>query len=103
MWWLPNASPGLLTDQYHPDAAYVSWRAGRNEAVTFDLYTRSAPYDGAYLLTAGQALALEFACAFRYTEDDLAFLAQTRAYHADFLAELRTLRFSGEIWAMPEG
>src|SRR5579863_4943962 len=64
---VPSFHPGLMTDMYHPDSAYVSWRTGHNGLTTFDLYTRTAPFGGAYLLVAGLESALEFAQAFRYT------------------------------------
>ncbi len=99
----PNFHPGLMTDMYHPDSAYVSWRTGRNGLTTFDLYTRKAPFGGAYLLVAGLEAALEFAQTFRYTEQELRFLAQIRDYDTEFLNELGRLRFTGEILAMPEG
>lgn len=92
-----------MTDMYHPDAAYVSWRTGFNGLTTFDLYTRTAPFGGSYLLVAGIEAALEFAQAFRYTPEELRFLAHIRDYDAAFLDELGTLRFTGEILAMPEG
>jgi nicotinate phosphoribosyltransferase len=95
--------PGLLTDMYHPDAAYVSWITGRNGITTFDLYVRAAPFGGGYLLLAGLEAALQFVQAFRYTADELAFLARIRDYDAAFLDELARLRFTGEIAAMPEG
>jgi nicotinate phosphoribosyltransferase len=96
--------PGLLTDLYHPDSAYVAWRSGRRDAITtFDLYARRGPFGGAYLLVAGLEMALEFVRSFRYTEDDLAFLSQIRDYDPGFLDFLGSLRFSGEILAMPEG
>src|SRR5215213_2755740 len=95
--------PGLMTDLYHPDAAYVAWRYGRLHETTFDLYTRKAPFGSAYLLFAGLEQALEFLQAFRYSDEDLAFLQQVRDYDRGFLAFLRELRFSGEILAMPEG
>lgn len=88
---------------YHPDAAYVSWVTGRNGVATFDLYARSAPFGGAYLLVAGLEAALEFAQAFRYEPDELAFLSRIRDYDAAFLDELAALRFTGDIHAMPEG
>src|SRR5690242_4656980 len=99
----PSFHPGLMTDMYHPDSAYVSWRTGRNGLTTFDLYTRRAPFAGAYLLVAGLEAALEFAQSFRYTEQELKFLAQIRDYDAAFLDELSRLRFTGEILALPEG
>lgn len=99
----PRIRAGLMTDLYHPDSAFVSWRTGRNGLTTFDLYTRTAPFGGAYLLVAGLENALEFVQAFHYTEEDLRFLAQIRDYDTAFLDELANLRFTGEILAMPEG
>jgi len=95
--------PGLLTDLYHPDSAYVAWRANRSARTTFDLYARRAPFGGTYLLVAGLEMALEFVRSFRYTAEDIAFLQQIRDYDPAFLEHLQHLRFSGEILAMPEG
>lgn len=99
----PRIHPGLMTDLYHPDSAFVSWRTGLNGLTTFDLYTRTVPFGGAYLLIAGIEGALEFAQAFHYTPEDLRFLAHIRDYDSAFLDELATLRFTGEILALPEG
>ncbi len=99
----PSIHPGLMTDMYHPDSAYVSWRTGFNGLTTFDLYTRTAPFKGAYVLVAGIEAALRFVQAFRYTDEELRFLAHIRDYDAAFLDELAGLRFTGEILAMPEG
>ncbi len=99
----PRIHPGLLTDLYHPDSAFVSWRTGLNGLTTFDLYTRTVPFGGAYLLIAGIEGALEFAQAFHYTPEDLRFLAHIRDYDSAFLDELATLRFTGEILSLPEG
>ena len=52
--------PGLMTDMYHPDSAYVAWVHNRNDVVTFDVYARRAPFDGSYLLFAGLETALHF-------------------------------------------
>jgi nicotinate phosphoribosyltransferase len=99
----PSLHPGLMTDMYHPDSAYVSWRSGRNGLTTFDLYTRKAPFGGAYLLVAGLESALEFAQSFHYTDEELKFLAHIRDYDTAFLDTLAELRFTGEILALPEG
>ncbi|GAC1349403.1 MAG: nicotinate phosphoribosyltransferase [Ktedonobacteraceae bacterium] len=99
----PGYHPGLMTDMYHPDSAYVSWRTGLNGLTTFDLYTRTAPFGGAYLLVAGLEAALEFVQAFQYTAEELKFLALIRDYNSAFLDELANLRFTGEIFALPEG
>lgn len=99
----PMIHPGLMMDLYHPDSAYVSWRTGRNGLTTFDLYTRAAPFGGAYLLIAGVEAALEHVQSFQYTPEELRYLAQIRDYDAAFLDELAHLRFTGEILALPEG
>src|ERR671916_2476397 len=98
-----QSTSGLLVDLYHLDAAYVSWRTGQNAIATFDLYTRSAPFGGAYLLVAGLEPALAHVRSFRYTDDDLAYLGRIKPYDPAFLDELRRFRFTGEILAMPEG
>jgi nicotinate phosphoribosyltransferase len=99
----PHAATGLFVDLYHLDAAYVSWRTGQNAPATFDLYTRSAPFGGVYLLTAGLEPALAFVRNFRYTEEDLAYVSRIKSYDPAFLDELRRFRFTGEILAIPEG
>ncbi len=103
MWRIADRPTGLMSDLYHPDAAYISWRTGRNAPTTFDLYVRTAPFGGAYMLVAGLELALEFVRNFGYSEEDIAYLRQIRDYDERFLKELGALRFTGEIMAMPEG
>jgi len=99
----PHLHTGLMTDMYHPDSAYIAWRSGINGLTTFDLYTRKAPFGGAYLLVAGIEAALEYVQAFRYSAEELEFLARIRDYDTGFLDELANLRFTGEILALPEG
>src|SRR5258708_15961849 len=70
-----QAYSGLYTDMYHPDAAYVSWVTGRNGLTTFDLYSRTAPFGGAYLLLAGLEAALKFVQSFRSPPAQPHFLA----------------------------
>ncbi len=96
-------TPGLLTDFYHVDSAFVSWRSGRNPVATFDLYTRNQPFGSGFLLVAGLELAVRAATSFRYGEEDIAYLRTLRPYDEGFFAELRRLRFTGEILAIPEG
>lgn len=95
--------PGLLTDLYHPDAAYISWRTNRNGQTTFDLFARRAPFESAFMLVAGIETALEFVREFHYSDEDLYFLSQIRDYDPRFLDSLRDFRFTGEILALPEG
>jgi nicotinate phosphoribosyltransferase len=99
----PDVGYGLGVDLYHIDSAYVAWRAGLSAPATFDLYTRSAPFGGAFLLVAGLELALAFVRDFRFGDEEIAYLRSLRPYDEAFLSHLRDLRFTGEIRAIPEG
>ncbi len=99
----PHAHPGLMTDMYHPDSAYVSWRSSRNGLTTFDLYTSHSSFRRCLLACSRPGIALEFVQSFRYTPHELQFLAHIRDYDLAFLDELANLRFTGEILALPEG
>jgi nicotinate phosphoribosyltransferase len=93
---------GLWTDLYHPDAAYIAWAAGRNPVVTFDLFTREAPFGGAYLVAAGITAALRFISDFHYGQRSLDLLREL-GYPDSYLDDLAALRFTGDVAAIPEG
>lgn len=103
MWNHTNLASGLLTDLYHVDSAYISWKSGRNGLATFDLYTRSAPFGGAWMLVAGLEMAATFASSFRYSDEEIHWLQSVRPYPAAFYDDLKETRFTGEILAMAEG
>jgi nicotinate phosphoribosyltransferase len=98
-----TVSTALETDLYHVDAAYVAWNAGLHGMATFDLYTRSAPFKGAFMLFAGLEHVLDYIGGFHYSDTDLDYLRSLGKYDDAFLAHLRTLRFSGEILSFLEG
>ena len=94
--------PGLWTDLYHPDAAFVAWSAGHNPRVTFDLVVREAPFGGAYLTAAGMNAALRFISQFHYAEASLNLLREA-GYPEEYLTHLEAVRFTGDVIATPEG
>jgi nicotinate phosphoribosyltransferase len=96
-------SIALETDLYHVDASYVAWKSGQNGLATFDLYTRSAPFKGAFMLFAGLELAIDYLRNFRYSESDLAYLRSFGKYDEAFLDVLANLSFSGEVMSFEEG
>lgn len=100
---LPRAPDSMTLDLYHVDSAYVAWRAHLNAPATFDLYARSHPFGGAYMLVAGLEPALEFVRGFRFGDDEISYVRSLKPYDEAFLEHLRELRFTGEILAMPEG
>nr|MBA3277103.1 hypothetical protein [Chloroflexia bacterium] len=102
----PTITPiptALYTDLYHVDAAFVAWKSGQIGEATFDLYTRSNPFGGGFMLVAGLEPALDYLRAFRYRREDRDYLERIKGYEPDFLEYLRTLRFTGQIQAIPEG
>jgi nicotinate phosphoribosyltransferase len=102
----PTITPiptALYTDLYHVDAAYVAWKSGQMGLATFDLYTRSNPFGGGFMLVAGLEPALDYLRAFKYSWQDREYLARVKGYEPAFLEYLRTLRFTGEIQAIQEG
>lgn len=103
--WTPDHEPGtaLFTDLYHVDAAYIAWKTDHNGRSTFDVYTRRTPFAGGFMLFAGLGPTLDYLRAFRYTQDDLAWLERLKGYEPAFLDYLANLRFTGEIYAMEEG
>lgn len=103
MWHPSQLRSGLLVDRYHVDSAYVAWRSGLNGPATFDLYTRHAPFGGAYLLAAGLDLALDFAAGFGFSDEEIDYLRAMAGYDERFLEMLRGISFTGEILAVPEG
>lgn len=102
----PTITPiptSLYTDLYHVDATYVAWKSGQNGLATFDLYTRSNPFGGGFMLVAGLEPALDYLRAFHYSWEDREYLRETKGYELEFLEYLRNIRFTGEIQAIPEG
>jgi len=102
----PTITPGptsLFTDMYHVDAAYVAWKTGQTGVATFDLYTRTNPFGGGFMLVAGLGPALDYLRAFKYTWEDREYLREVKGYEPEFLDYLRDLQFTGEIQAIPEG
>ena len=97
-----TASDALLTDLYCLTmAADYLHEGAADDVVTFELSARA---DRA-LTVAGLHEALAFLEGLRFTETDLAWLAQQDAATFDepVLARLRDVRFSGSVWAAREG
>ena len=60
------------------------------------------PENRSYFLFAGLEDALQYLQSIRFTEEHLAYLKK-QGFHEDFLDYLRGFKFTGEVWAVPEG
>jgi nicotinate phosphoribosyltransferase len=78
-------------------------RRGMTGPATYSLFVRKLPPHRGFLVAAGLADALDFLEAFRFTPDELGYVAERLTLSPDDRERLRRLRFTGEVWAVPEG
>jgi nicotinate phosphoribosyltransferase len=97
--------PGaLLTDLYEL-TMMAGYHAGgcAEEPATFDLFYRHPPEGVEIVVAAGLDLALGYLERLRFTDEELDYLATLSRFGRAFLDYLKTLRFAGDVWAVPEG
>ncbi len=73
---------------------------------SFELYVRQLPSGRGYLLVAGLEQALDYLEELHFSDEEIDYLREHRMFRyvsAEFFEYLKHLRFTGEIWAMPEG
>lgn len=97
----------LLTDLYQltMTACYVGEQIDQHRA-SFELFVRRLPENFGYLVAMGLAQALEYLEQFRFTADQIAALQSTGIFvnaPDRFWDLLSTARFTGDVWAVPEG
>jgi nicotinate phosphoribosyltransferase len=97
-----GASP-LLTDLYQLTMLQAYWQHRMDRTAVFELFVRKLPPQRAFLVAAGLEQALDFIEQARFTDDDLAWVDGCGKFAPGFADWLRGLRFTGEVWAMPEG
>ena len=94
----------LMTDLYELTMMQGYFRhKDRNETVIFDAFYRSNPCNGGYAISAGLEQVIQYIRELRFDWEDIDYLASLNIFEKDFLEYLRTFRFSGDIWAIPEG
>ncbi len=95
---------GLVTDFYQLTMAQGLWRIGAQDVpCVFDFTFRKNPFAGGYTVVAGVEHAAHFLEGFTYGAEEIDYLRSTGTFAEDFLAWLADLRFTGSIYAMPEG
>jgi nicotinate phosphoribosyltransferase len=102
----PGVSSALQTDLYEVTMAAAYFESGIQTRATFELFARRLPPNRSFLLIAGLEQALNFLEHWKFTAEEIAYLrAQPVFAHVQpaFFDYLRELRFTGAVWAMPEG
>jgi len=98
-----RASLALLTDLYQLTMAQGYFREQRLGEATFSLSIRSYPPDRGYFVAAGLFDVLDYLETLSFDSGSLDYLAQQKLFSDDFLHYLGGVRFSGAVWAIPEG
>ncbi len=94
----------LLLDLYELTMAQGYWEAKKSgQLASFDLFVRQLPCNRGYLINAGLEDTLDYIDNLRFKPEDIDYLKKQDLFSADFLDYLTQFKFSGDIWAMPEG
>lgn len=101
--WVDDANAALLTDLYELTMAASYHAHGMDEPASFELFVRHLPENRNFLISAGLEDALCYLETLHFDDAAIAYLRSLGLFDEGFLAFLSGLRFSGEIWAIPEG
>ena len=94
----------MLCDFYELTMGNGYFQTGMGEQVCyFDVFFRDVPDGGGFAIAAGLEQVIEYIRDLRFTEEDIAYLRGKDCFAEEFLDYLRNFRFSGDIWAVPEG
>ena len=75
----------------------------RSRIAYFDVFFRRVPDGGGYAIAAGLEQIVRYINDLHFTAEDIDFLRGKNLFNDEFLEFLRDFKFSGDIWAVPEG
>lgn len=93
----------LLVDLYELTMAASYLAEGVTGEATYELFFRALPPVRNYLVTCGLAQALDYLESLAFTDGDITYLRGLSMFAEPFLEHLAQLRFTGDVWAVPEG
>ena len=94
----------MLCDFYELTMANGYFQTGLQDRICyFDVFYRSVPDRGGFAIAAGLAQVVEYIQELCFDEEDAAYLRSKGCFSEEFLAFLKDFRFTGDIWAVPEG
>jgi nicotinate phosphoribosyltransferase len=103
---MANRQPGefaLFTDLYELTMLQAYLAEGMTDSAVFTLFVRRLPERRNFLLACGVQDVLTHLGHLRFTEEDLAYLRSLKRFSDDFVTWLREFRFTGDVYAVPEG
>lgn len=94
----------LLTDLYELTMMQGYFKnETQNETVIFDMFYRTNPLESGYAIAAGLEQVIKYIKELHFSKGDIDYLASLHIFDADFLDYLKDFKFSGSIYAIPEG
>lgn len=94
----------LLTDLYELTMMQGYFKNHEhNETVIFDAFYRSNPCGGGFAIAAGLEQVIQYIKELHFALEDIDYLASLGIFDKDFLDYLKDFRFTGDIYAIPEG
>ena len=94
----------MLFDFYEMTMSNGYFEAGMAEqTVYFDVFYRRNPDNGGYAIAAGLEQIIEYIEDLHFDDDDIEYLRSQKLFGEEFLTYLKSFRFTGDIWAVPEG
>ena len=94
----------MMTDLYQLTMMYGYFKTGmRDNLATFDMFYRSKDATTHYAIMAGLEQLIEYLENLRFDEESLRYLGSLGIFDEDFLDELRSFEFHGDVYAVPEG
>ena len=94
----------LLTDLYELTMMQGYFKhKDRNETVIFDAFFRNNPMDSGYSIMAGLEQVIQYIKELKFEQQDIDYLASLCIFQQDFLDYLKDFKFTGDIYAIPEG
>lgn len=93
----------LLTDLYELTMMQGYFKNGNQDIAVFDAFYRNNPSGGGYAVCAGLAQVIDYIENLHFDKDDINYLRSLGIFDEDFLGYLSNFKFSGDIYAVPEG
>ena len=93
----------LMTDLYELTMMQGYFKSGNQKKVIFDVFYRTNPSGSAYAVMAGLEQVIEYIKELSFSKDDISYLKDTGIFETEFLEYLEQFKFSGNIYAIPEG
>ena len=94
---------GLFTDLYELTMLRAYFEEGLDDTAVFSLFVRRLPNHRNVLLACGLDPVLAYLERLRFTDDDIRYLRSLPMFSEPFLSWLRGFRFTGDVYAVPEG